>query len=300
MKKKFSYKLEWAGIRVLGALATALGPGARVSVGSLLGRLALTFVPRLKSIARGNMRRAYPEWSEAQVDRLLGANAAHMGRMAFEFLAAQKMSVEEFRSLIRVENREIVDSAREEGKGVIILAIHIGNWEYHAMALSSVLDLPIHAVGKRVHNPYVNEMVITNRERFGTRALNNRNAARPVLKLLKNGEFAGMLMDQRPGKSEGVSSTFFGQTVATNHGLATLALRSGAPVVFTTCLSDGDGYVVSFRGRIEPPPDTGDREARILEFTRAVDRAIEELIRERPAEWLWMHNRWKLPKGFKP
>lgn len=269
-------------------------------MGRPLGRLALMLVRRMRTVALSNLRLAYPEKSDAEIKALLEANAAHMGRLALEFIATSRMTPENFKRIIRFERFDRVEEARKKGRGVILLTAHSGNWEWMAMSVSSHFDLPVSAVGKRIHNPYINALVVGNRAKFKTNPINNRNAARPVLKHLKRNEAVGMLMDQRPSRGEWVSSTFFGHTVATNPGLATLALRSGAPVLFVSCRTEGAGYVVTFGEPIEPPPENGGQEDRILEFTRKVDRVIEEKVRERPDEWLWMHDRWKLPKGFKP
>lgn len=299
-RKKLLYRLEYAGIAVAGALSAFLGQKGRVAVGRMAGKLALTLVPRMKTVARSNMRLAFPEKSEGEVEALLKANAAHTGRLAMEFIATSRLTPSDLGRVISFHRFDRVEKARENGRGVILVTCHSGNWEWMAMSISSVLAVPLSAVGKRIHNPFVNDLVVANRARFKTNPINNRNAARAVLKHLKKNEAVGMLMDQRPSRGEWVSSTFFGQTVATNPGLATLALRSGAPVLFVECRTEGAGYSVTFGEPIPPPPGDSDLDSRILAFTREIDRIIEENVRARPAEWLWMHDRWKLPKGFKP
>lgn len=298
--RKFRYRLEYAGVVALGALSSLLGAAGRARVGRALGPLLINLLPGLKNTMRGNMRLAFPDWSGERIDALVRANAAHVGRVGLEFLAAGRMSGDAIRKIVRIDNEELLRGELAKGNGVIIFASHIGNWEYFANAFSASLDVPLSALGKRIHNPHIDRMVIATRERFGTKAVNNRQAARPVLKLLKRNECAGILNDQRPSRGEWVSSVFFGHTVATNPGLATLALRSGASVVYSTCLAEGNRYVLRFERVVEPPPDKGDREARIREFTLSLDRVLEESVRRTPEQWLWMHERWKLPKGFKP
>lgn len=297
MSKKIGYRLEYAGVLAAAFLARVLGKRGRVAFGGLLGRVAKPFIGQPVRTARDNIRNAYPQLGTGEVEALLDSNLAHMGRVAMEFLAAENISLEAMEKAMRVENFHRVEESRARGKGVLIFGAHIGNWEYCALALSRRL-MPLTSVGRRIHNPYVDAFVNRTRQRFGMKVIGHRDAARPMLRVLKENGVVGILLDQRARKNEWVRSVFFGRPVATNQGLALIALRSGAPVHYISSRTDGAEYKVQVSEEIPPPPEDMDREERVKAFTRRFDEIIEADVRERPAEWFWMHTRWRLPKGF--
>lgn len=279
------------------AFARSLTPEGRVRAGQALGKAIYYLFPYGRRIVTENIANAYPQWDDPRVRSLSKENLAFTGRMALEFLALGKMTREQVARSVPVEGLEILEAAKAQGKGILLLTAHKSNWEYLAMRLST-LGIPLNAIGKRIHNPYVDKIIGDLRIHAGMNVIPHRDAARPALRALKRNEFVAVMTDQAARKKEWAASTFFGRPVATNQALAILALRSGAPVLYAHCHTKGDGYVARFEGPIEPPPDTGDREARVIEYTRLFDKVLEASIREHPAEWFWLHRRWKLPKGF--
>ena len=99
---------------------------------------------------------------------------------------------------------------------------------------------------------------------------------------------------------EGVLSTFFGRPVSTNQGLALLALKSGAPVLFCWGERVGDGsHILHVGPVVEPPEGSGNRDEAVTRFTQAFDKQLEWAVRQRPEQWFWLHKRWSLPTKFK-
>ena len=154
-------------------------------------------------------------------------------------------------------------------------------------------------IGRRIKNPLVDKRINQLRTKFGTNMIPHRNAVKPVLKALRNGSVIGSLMDQRALPRDGILSTFFGQPVSTNRGLAMLALKSGAPVVMVESTRTGSGFKVHFSSIVEPP-ETDDREEAIALFTQKFDDQIEQAVRRNPEQWFWMHRRWEVPPEMAP
>jgi KDO2-lipid IV(A) lauroyltransferase len=228
---------------------------------------------------------------------MVRANFEHLGAVGAEFLGMGSLTREELLRRTTFEGREHLDEARAQGKGVFILASHQGNWELAGAAVTASVP-PVSFVGRRLKNAAVDRKVTGLREAFGGHAIPHRNAVRPVLRALREGGIVGFLMDQKALEKEAVLSRFFGRPVATNQGLAVLALKTRAPVVPTFGTRVPGGQVVRFQPVLEPP-DTGDLDERILRFTQAFDATVEAAVRACPEQWFWVHRRWRLPEGWR-
>jgi KDO2-lipid IV(A) lauroyltransferase len=251
---------------------------------------------RHRQIALENVTRAFPDWGQAEVRKLVRRNFEHLGAVAVEFLGLGALTPEELLRRSRFEGVEHLEEARAQGKGVFILASHQGNWELAGAAVTAFAP-PVSFVGKRLKNRGVDRRVTELRERFGGQAIPHRNAVRPILRALKEGRIVGMLMDQKALAREAVMSRFFGQPVATNQGLAVLALKVGAPVVPAFGLRVPGGQIIRFQPALLPPAARDLRE-RIGQFTEAFDASIEAVVRENPEQWFWVHRRWRLPESM--
>jgi KDO2-lipid IV(A) lauroyltransferase len=120
------------------------------------------------------------------------------------------------------------------------------------------------------------------------------SGVRAVFKALKEGEAVGFLPDQVPSEGEGDWAEFFGRPAYTMTLAAKLAERESVAcfLAFGRRLPRGGGYVIVVRPL--PAPLPGER------ATRRLNRALEDLVRECPGQYLWSYNRYKVPKGAKP
>jgi KDO2-lipid IV(A) lauroyltransferase len=114
-----------------------------------------------------------------------------------------------------------------------------------------------------------------------------------MIKLLKKGELVCVLMDQNVSMREGVFVPFFGRPACTNKGLAMILLKTRTPMVpiFMVRLPDGNHRIV-VKPEI-PLVHTGNVKNDVRQTTAEINRVIEEMVREYPDQWLWMHRRWK-------
>lgn len=291
------HRAEYALFRALESVAGSLSWSRRIALGTNLGRLWHALDGRRRGIARENVARAFPDWRASRVRALVKANFEHLGATGAEFLGLSVVTAEELLDRCRFEGLEYLEQALAAGRGVFLLTGHVGNWEL-AGAATAARGYPFYAVGRRLKNPWVNDRVTRLRRRFGGSVINHRNAVRPILRALKEGAAVALLMDQRALFKEAVPSTFFGRRVATNHGLAILALRTGAPVVPGFCERDRATYVMRFQAPVVPP-DAGHREQQIRLYTERFDATIERAVRRRPEQWFWVHRRWRLPGSMR-
>ena len=126
----------------------------------------------------------------------------------------------------------------------------------------------------------------------GVNGIPSHNAYRASVRALRNHELVGFMMDQNRPNPQGVYVDFFGRKASTTPGLAFMAAQTGAPVVPVFMRRTPAGrHVLEVRPILEPPPDR--KEETLRAFTAACTKIIEAEIRRHPAQWLWLHKRWK-------
>ena len=226
------------------------------------------------------------------------ATRARVGRAAmhsflltfFESLAAGSRDLA---STVEVQGREHLEAARAQGKGVLILCIHMGNWEALAAAVSRQVA-PTHVVVKRVGKGAFDRFVAWSRARAGYDAIRNDGSgstARAIFRALRANEIVGFVMDQyQPGAPY---VPCFGVPTRTNTGLATIWRRTDAPVVPVTTRRVGVHRHVAQVWPALTLPRTDDAAADVLEATRRFNQVMEKMILENPEQYFWMHDRWK-------
>jgi len=155
---------------------------------------------------------------------------------------------------------------------------------------------------RRLDNPLVDEMVNRIRCQHGNRVLHKDDFARGLIAAMRKGDTVGILMDTNMTPPQGVFVPFFGVQACTASGLARVALKTGAAVLpgFLLWEESEQRYVLRFYPELKLV-DTGDAEADATENTAQFTTVIEQVIREYPSQWLWMHRRWKTrPPGEPP
>ncbi len=188
---------------------------------------------------------------------------------------------------IRYEGYEHYEEALSRGRGVLIATAHLGNWELSAYA-HALLAAPMNVVVRPLDNPLIDALVERRRALSGNRPIFKKDFARAILKALAANQAVGILADQNASLDSGVFVDFFGVPACASTGLAKLAAHSGAAVIpgFALWSESERRYVLRF---YPPVPMTGD----VTRDTQAVQKRIEDAIREYPDQWLWIHRRWK-------
>jgi KDO2-lipid IV(A) lauroyltransferase len=216
--------------------------------------------------------------------RNLGANMAEVLRLAGG-------RTEDLDPRVRFEGEERVQEALARGRGVLILTAHVGNWDLLAM-LTARSRYRLTVISKSLRNAALNDMWMRIRRHFGVAILPAHQSYRMCLRVLRRNELLGFILDQNRPREEGIFVDFFGRPACTSPGLAFMSAQSGAPVVPAFILREGEErHVVRVLPLIEPPPD---REAEtIRRATQHYTKIIEDVVREHPDQWLWLHRRWK-------
>lgn len=255
--------------------------------GEKLGGLLFKTLKKRRERALSNLAMAMPELSVSERESLCREVFRHYGRVTADFLTWGERSNDELLSQITVEGKEHLDAAVAAGKGILVVSAHLGHWERLSFWLS-VHGYKLTVVARDVRNSDLNQKVNSLRTRTGTIVLPRGGAARGILEAMRRNEIVAMLPDQ---SDDEVYVPFFGQPAGTAKGPGVIQVRTGATIVPTVCYYDGPGkYTLRFHPPVEGL-DGFDSEA--TGVTAAVTAKIEEMIRERPEQWLWFHDRWK-------
>jgi KDO2-lipid IV(A) lauroyltransferase len=259
------------------------------AVGGWLGRTLGPWLP-VTERARRNLRRAFPDKTDAEIAAIARAMWDNLGRVAAEFPHLGEIDVYDPNGPVAVVGAEWVDQLREDGRPGFFFSAHYGNWEIVSLGATQ-RGLPLDRVYRAANNRLVEWLYRLGRAAVeGALIPKGPGSVRPLLQALKSGNHLGMLVDQK--MNDGVPAPFFGRDAMTSSALVDLALRFDCPVV-PARVERQDG--ARFRLVIGPPLElvkSGDRHADILANTARMNAIVEAWVRERPDHWLWLHNRW--------
>jgi len=250
-------------------------------------------LPRLRRTARTNLTLAgYP--AEEQ-ERIIDGVFASIARIGVAFARFPRMNRENISSWIRYEGLEHFHEAKRRGRGVLFATAHFGNWELSAFA-HGMLTEPMNVLIRPLDNAGVDRVVEARRQLSGNRLIGKWEAARAILRALAANEAVGVLIDQNSSLQEGVFVNFFGAPACANTAFTRIAARTKAAVIpgFAIWMEAEGRYVLRFY----PPMEIGDD---VQTETQRLQSIVEQVIREYPDQWLWIHRRWKTrPPGERP
>lgn len=237
------------------------------------------------------LARSLPEIPRDERAAIVDRMYANLGMNLVELLRLGSAPDEYLRDFLSVEGEEHVRAALAQGKGVIALTGHIGNWDL-LCTLSPRFGYPLTIITKEIKPPELNEYWMETRRRFGLKFVPAHNSYRKCLSALKKNELVGFILDQNMIRTEGVFVDFFGRPACTTPGLAYMAAQSGAPVLPVFAVREADGHHrIRILPALESPPD---REPEtIRRFTQLYTRVIEQAVQEHPDQWIWIHRRWR-------
>jgi KDO2-lipid IV(A) lauroyltransferase len=275
----------WLGIGAL-ALLARLPWGLQQALGRSLGAVLQWALGKRRRIAKRNLELCFPQLDERARADLLRRHFAALGIAIFEFGRAWWGSVAPQRHGLIIEGMENIEAARANGRGVIVVSGHFTTLEICArLACDSV---PLAGMYRPYPQQAMEWAVLRGRSRYAA-GMFAKDDVRGVAKHLKRGGLLWYAPDQDPSKGDSVFVPFFGQPAKSLKSTHQLARLSGAAVVmFQHFRRDDGGYTLRFWPAFEHfPSDDADTD------TARVIAAIETMARDAPAQYLWIHRRFK-------
>ena len=290
--RAFRHEIGYRGLKVLldGAHRFSLATLRRG--GAAAGRIAGLAQPRERRRALEHLALAFPERDAAFRLATVRATAAHLGKLLGEVAWLWSAPAGEILARSQFVNLEHLTGQLSPAGGAILVTGHCGNWEWLNLALGAA-GVPMSVAAREVYDPRLDQIVQQLRGRFGGETvLRGQGAGQRLARALRGGGVLGLLIDQDID-APGSFVEFFGRPAWTPTGAAVLALRTGRPLVPGFARRNPDGtFRLAFEAPLFPGSggDLGEESARL---TARLTARIEAWIREEPAQWVWMHRRWR-------
>jgi KDO2-lipid IV(A) lauroyltransferase len=288
----WSHRVEYAAVR------TAVGllrlPGWRTAswFGGTLGRLAYRPVGIRRGVVERQIAAALPDRTPAEVRQIARRAYDSLGRTSIEAATIAGTGPGELLSRFSsVTGWEHLEAARALGRGAILVAGHLGNWELGA-AYFAARGVPTSAIARRMANPLFDDYLQGTRRALDVEVIHDDAAVHRTPRALRENRVVGFLCDQDGLGLASTYVTFFGRPARTPRGPAVFALRLGVPVLFAAPIRQDDGR---YALHIEPVPitRTGDRDADIDAIVQTYTSQLEGWVRRHPEQYFWHHRRWK-------
>ena len=247
---------------------------------------------RARTLAR--IRAVFPAKGEREVVSIAVRSLQNVLQTGVEMMRAPKLD----RSWM---DRHVVEGARykdklqayvDEGKGVVIMVPHSGNWYMAAWSMAKY-GLPLFALAARQRNPWIDRWM---KRQYGDIEVLDRDCRETLVRIkemLEAGRAFAILPDLRVRRPD-VSVDFLGGKANVSHAGAMFAVRSGAPIIVAQMSRTDGQHVFRHIATLRPDPKAPDKNAEAVRLTREVMRLLDGAVQERPGDWYWFNKRWIL------
>jgi KDO2-lipid IV(A) lauroyltransferase len=247
---------------------------------------------RHRRITLANLAFAYgAALSPGARDRLARQVFGHFVRFGWEILELLLAPLPVISRKVIILGEEHMQAALAQGRGMIAIAAHAGNWEYTVMGYG-LKYRPVAVVGREMDQPWAARLARYLRQRGGNSMVAKQKGMKEILTYLGQNRIVGIVIDQNTTTEGGLLVDFFGRPARTTPVAAILA-RRGVPVLPTLSRRLADGrHLLVFLPPL-PLTKTADPQADIQRHLELQSRVIEAWVRAEPSQWLWLHRRWK-------
>lgn len=264
----------------------------RDKLGECIGTFSYFILKKRRLQALENLTYAFPDLSRSELQKIAKGSFQNLGITFLELLAMKKFTDAELHKIIKYENIELINDTYAEGNGVMFLSGHYGNWELLAYSVGAFTNIPATIIVKPQSNSFADAVLNSYRTSRGNKIVSMYSAARTIISVITKGEAIALLVDQAATEDKDLFINFFNRPASTYKVVAELALRFHIPIImgFSVRLADGT-YSVKLK-KINYS-DLKNNKSGVLELTHRHVKVLEDMIKQRPELWAWMHRRWK-------
>tara|TARA_Y100000814_G_scaffold238690_1_gene182932 strand:- start:100 stop:870 length:771 start_codon:yes stop_codon:yes gene_type:complete len=246
-----------------------------------------------------NLQSVFPEASHRQLDSIINQMWQSLFLMLFEVAQAPRtINRYNWRTYITIRDQQVMLTGLLSKHPTMLLSGHYGNFEL-AGFIAGLFGFPSFTIARPLDNPLMNQYINAFRSRYGQFILPKKGIATTVDSLLRRGETLTVLADQSAGK-KGVWMDFMGRPASCHKALALYALTTDAEVVVVAARHNWRMFDLTLdcRGHLHTAK-LGSTERTIPHVTAWYNRQLEEAIELSPAQYWWLHRRWKDPRKQK-
>ena len=247
-----------------------------------------------RELAARNLAHSFPEKSQAERAALLQQSYVNLGQTLAETFWGFGASADELAQRVAIENPEVIERYIAEKVPVVVLTAHVCNWEWLLPGTAAQFGIPIDAVYKPLRVASLDAFIRDTRSRFGGKPIPIQSFLFEVMRRAGQARAYAMVADQTPPRNmDKYWTRFLHQDTAFFTGADKIARFLDAPVIYIAMRRVSKGhYSVRVHVLVEPPYDADED----LDVVERYARRLELEIRDNPADWLWVHNKWKYPK----
>jgi len=293
-KKRIKNGLIYILLRLLFAFIGTINRRIAFSIFEALGLTAYCLAGKLRKRTFKQLKRVFGnQSSDAQIRKMAREVFLNLARNTVDAIRLRKYSPQTIERLVRANGLEKIDRLLKNGKGLLLLTGHIGNWELLA-AYMAHKGYPLHVIAAPLYDSRLDKMLVENRQHFGARVIaRGASATRKILQALRKNEIIGILIDQDSKTYEGVFVDFMGKEAVTPAGPVFLAMKTNTPLIpFAIHIEKDYRHVVDIGDEIQLEM-SGDPKRDLETNAQRCSKAVEQLILRHPTQWIWVHNRWK-------
>jgi len=297
-RKSISRFAAWFGLNICSLIVKVIPSGFLYAFAKNIAALAYVFALKQKKIALDSLNIAFGrEKSRQEIEKIAKDCFTYMAKSAVELMFFfDKPHI--LRQRVEIIGRQNLDKALIRGGGVILVSAHFGNFPLLLGRLAQE-GYKVGGIMRPMRDAKVEKIFLEKRERFGVKTIYSQprnECVNNTIAALRNNELVFIPIDQNFGTG-GVFVNFFGEKAATATGPVILAQRTGAAIIPCFIIREPDDkHKIIFEAELELLEGKDPQEAILINIQRLTD-IIESYIRRYPAEWGWIHRRWKSKPG---
>jgi len=284
-------KIEFLIFKLLEFFSSIFGLKNSYIIGTIVGLTFCYLIPVRKKTVYSNLQKAFPEYEKKKIKKLIRANYISIGTLFAEIMCVPRCTEREIFEKFEAD-RELMIKNFTHDKGVILLTGHFGNWELGAILTGLILQKSINVLVKPQRNGYITDWLKEMRGKFGNKSVMLGTSVRELYSLLKKGEIAGVVGDQR-GPIEGMRVNYFGYETAVYSGVAEIAVKTESKIVLCFVVRKANKKYTLEMEEIDYKNFTGTSEDKVKMINVQYFSILEKYVRLYPSQWFWMHKIWK-------
>ncbi|MFC1652274.1 lysophospholipid acyltransferase family protein [Planctomycetota bacterium] len=291
--RPIEHRIQYICLRVMVAIMGLIPMDVNLRVWCFFGRLLWYGYGRGRQRALENLRASYPNRDHAWYVRTGRRSFEHLAMLAVDaMLTPRIVRKDNWREYSCYKNTERVKWLMQEGRGILLVTGHYGNFEIMGYVLS-LFGFKLYSVARPLDNPFIDQYLRGIREEHGQHIIDKKGASEFMELVTSQGASLGLIADQDAGR-KGIFADFFGRKASVYKSIALLAATQNMPIAVGGARRIGNRFFFEMScNRLIMPQEWADKDDPLTWITAEYTKAIEDFVREDPTQYWWVHRRWK-------